>query len=116
EGVRQAAKPAQMQGRRGGKRLSSDPSREPNLDGKEGVDGSSPSEGFSGEEIPGNRGFLLPGAALETSARCGERARCNLGTGFGARPQPVGFTALDSPMAILDALSVTTALRAVRVV
>jgi hypothetical protein len=28
----------------------------------------------------------------------------------------LGFTALDSPMAILDALSVTTALRAVRVV
>ena len=31
-----------------------------NLHGKEGVDGSSPSEGFGKEEIPGNRGFLLP--------------------------------------------------------
>jgi hypothetical protein len=40
------------------------------LHGKEGVDGSSPSEGFWSKEIPGNRGFLLSGPAPQGTSRC----------------------------------------------
>src|SRR5918996_4955942 len=36
--------------------------------GKEGVDGSSPSEGSSRREIPGNRGFLLPKTAPQSTS------------------------------------------------
>jgi hypothetical protein len=36
--------------------------------GKEGVDGSSPSEGFSREEIPVNQDFLLPSAAPQSTS------------------------------------------------
>ena len=39
------------------------------LDGKEGVDGSSPSEGSSKRKIPGNRGFLLSNTAPQSSSR-----------------------------------------------
>jgi hypothetical protein len=38
------------------------------LHGKEGVDGSSPSEGFSREESPVNRDFLLPCAAPQSTS------------------------------------------------
>jgi len=38
-------------------------------DGKEGVDGSSPSEGFRNRETPGNRGFLLSAAAPQSTYR-----------------------------------------------
>jgi hypothetical protein len=39
-----------------------------NLHGKEGVDGSSPSEGFRNKKIPGNRGFLLSATARRALA------------------------------------------------
>jgi hypothetical protein len=41
-----------------------------NFHGKEGVDGSSPSEGSRRQKIPGNRGFLLSRLALQSTSRC----------------------------------------------
>jgi hypothetical protein len=38
------------------------------LHGKEGVDGSSPSEGSSERQIPGNRGFLLSNTAPQSTS------------------------------------------------
>jgi hypothetical protein len=38
------------------------------LNGKEGVDGSSPSEGSSKKKIPGNRGFLLSNTAPQSTS------------------------------------------------
>jgi hypothetical protein len=45
--------------------------RSRNLDGKEGVDGSSPSEGFTKEEIPANGGFVVASYST-TEHLCGQ--------------------------------------------
>jgi hypothetical protein len=46
-------------------------------DGKEGVDGSSPSEGLDREEIPGNRGFLLSDTAPQSTSALHSRTEAS---------------------------------------
>jgi hypothetical protein len=55
------------------------------LHGKEGVDGSSPSEG---SKIPGNRGFLLP-ALVQPSTSLGRRGSA-VEQPAATRPEPLG--------------------------